>query len=264
MNQQCSNIGWYKIYMDLFESVPTLEKKLRLSGSEFYSVAATTFKRFFLCGSSTAWSFFSKWIFGYQGAICFVNSLLIISSRNGVPLSGADPGFSVGGTKFGKVIWEYYYYYHLKCLWNVWCRKIKIDLQIWGEETEPLFSLSVCFLSSPFIFYVYLGFFGFLGGVNVPSAPPPSESASDYRARIFYLMRLSIGRQCKEINFGMMWSLFLVRVMVHAARCLAESIGYLALDKDTDSSKTFQHSGESSISRILTVLNSICVSCVQI
>ena len=69
----------------------------------------------------------------------------------------------LGGTKFGKVIWEYYYYC-LRCLWNVWCRKIKIDLQvitiIWGEETEDLFSLSFCFLSS-FIFCVYLGFLFF-------------------------------------------------------------------------------------------------------
>ena len=78
----------------------------------------------------------------------------------------------LGGTKFGKVIWEYYYYC-LRCLWNVWCRKIKIDLQvimiIWGEETEPLFSLSVFFL------HYFLCLFGFLflffRGANVPSAP---------------------------------------------------------------------------------------------
>lgn len=142
--------------MDIFESV----QRLRLSGSEFYSVAATTFKRSFLCGSSTSWSFFSKWIFGSQGAIGFVNSLLIIN---------------------------------------------------------------------------------------------PPGMGCHYRAGFFYLMRLSTGCQCKEINYGMMWSLFLIRVMIHAARCLAESIGYLTLDKNTDSSRTFLHSGESSISRILTV-----------
>ena len=80
----------------------------------------------------------------------------------------------LGGTKFGKVIWEYYYYC-LICLWNVWCRKIKIDLQvimiIWGEETEPLFSLSVFCLLHLF-FYVYLGFFGFFRGGRT-SLPPP-------------------------------------------------------------------------------------------
>ena len=84
----------------------------------------------------------------------------------------------LGGTKFGKVIWEYYFYC-LICLWNVsWCRKIKIDLQvitiIWGEETEPhsLFS----FFSIYFLMFIwdFLGFFG--GGVNIPSTP--SESAS--------------------------------------------------------------------------------------
>ena len=89
-------------------------------------------------------------------------------------LSGADPGF-------GKVIWEYYYYCFI-CLWNVWCRKIKIDLQvimiIWGEETEPLFSLSVFYLLHLF-FNVYLGFLVFFrGGGQRTSPPPPSESAS--------------------------------------------------------------------------------------
>ena len=84
----------------------------------------------------------------------------------------------LGGTKFDKVIWEYYYYCLICLIWNVhvWCRKIKIDLQvitiIWGEETEPLFSLSLCFLSSPFIFLCLFGIFWFfLGGPNVPSAP---------------------------------------------------------------------------------------------
>ena len=77
--------------------------------------------------------------------------------------AGADPGFGVGGgAKFGKVIWEYYYYC-LRCLWNVWCRKINLDLQvimiIWGEETKPLFSLCVFFLLHLFFFFVYLGFF---------------------------------------------------------------------------------------------------------
>ena len=86
----------------------------------------------------------------------------------------------LGGTKFGKVIWERYYYC-LRCLWNVWCRKIKIDLQvimiIWGEETEDLFSL---FLFSFFIYFLCLfGFFVFLRGANVPSAL--SESASDVK-----------------------------------------------------------------------------------
>ena len=91
----------------------------------------------------------------------------VIISQVHVPFPGADPGFGVGGTKFGKVIWEYYYYC-LRCLWNIWCRKIKIDLQvimiIWGEETEPLFSVSLCFLSSPFIFLCLFGVFCFFRG----------------------------------------------------------------------------------------------------
>ena len=88
-------------------------------------------------------------------------------------IQGRIQDFVLGGTKFGKVIWEYYYYC-LICLWNVWCRKIKIDLQvimiIWGEETKPLFSLCVFFLLHLF-FFVYLGFFFCF-------FPPPSESAS--------------------------------------------------------------------------------------
>ena len=64
--------------------------------------------------------------------------------------------------------------------------EIKIDLQvimiIWGEEIQPLFSLFLCFFSSPhilsFLFVVF--FFGvFLGGGRT-SFSPPSESASDY------------------------------------------------------------------------------------
>ena len=58
-------------------------------------------------------------------------------------------------------------------------KQIKIDLQvimiIWGEEIEPLssLSLSVLFLLHLFFFLsVYLGFFfSFLGGLT--SLPPP-------------------------------------------------------------------------------------------
>ena len=78
------------------------------------------------------------------------------------------------------VIWEYYYYCII-CLWKVWCRKFKIDLQaitiIWSEETEPLFSLSLFSFFSIFFFYVYLGFLGFFRGRTSP--PTPSEAASD-------------------------------------------------------------------------------------
>ena len=49
---------------------------------------------------------------------------------------------------------------------------------IWGKETEPLFSLSLCVFSFFSIYCVHLGFFLFFTGANVPSAPPPSESAS--------------------------------------------------------------------------------------
>ena len=110
--------------------------------------------------------------------------------------AGADPGFGVGGTKFGKVIWEYYYYC-LICLWNVRCRKIKIDLQvimiIWGEEIEPLslLSLSLCFLSFTFIFFMFIrDFWGFLGGggVNLPSAPSESASAGGYTCNIYNII----------------------------------------------------------------------------
>ena len=89
-------------------------------------------------------------------------------------LQGRIQDLVLGGAKFSKVIWEYYYYC-LRCLWNVWCKKIKIDLQvimiIWGEETEPLFSFSVFFLLHLFFCVYLLFFFGFLGGANVPSAP---------------------------------------------------------------------------------------------
>ena len=92
-------------------------------------------------------------------------------------LQGRIQDLVLGGTKFGKVIWEYHYYC-LRCLWNVWCRKIKIELQviiiIWGKETEPLFSLSVFFLLHLF-FCVYLGFLGGFkggGGGEGPFRPP--------------------------------------------------------------------------------------------
>ena len=93
--------------------------------------------------------------------------------------AGADPGFGVGGGRNSARWSESTNYYCLRCLWDVWCRKIKIDLQvimvIWGEETERTSLLSLCFLSSPFIFLCLFEFF-LGGGANVPSAP--SESAS--------------------------------------------------------------------------------------
>ena len=116
-----------------------------------------------------------------------------------------------GGTKFGKVIWdacwlksthmhviqskfnpkhfsnrgararragprsafEYHMFMERTCIVY---RKIKIDLQfimiIWGEETEPLFSLSLFSFFSIY-FLCLFGIFCFFtgGGVNVPFAP---------------------------------------------------------------------------------------------
>ena len=72
------------------------------------------------------------------------------------------------------VIWEYYYYCII-CLWKVWCRKFKIDLQaitiIWSEETEPLFSLSLFSFFSVYFFMFIWDFWGFLGGGDLLSAP---------------------------------------------------------------------------------------------
>ena len=85
---------------------------------------------------------------------------------------------------------------------------------------------------------------GRIGFVNSLLIINPPWTGCHYRAGIFYLMRLSTGCQCKEINFGMMWSLFSIRVMIHAARCLAVSVGYLALDKYTDSSVLFSIQGK--------------------
>ena len=55
---------------------------------------------------------------------------------------------------------------------------MKIDLQvimiIWGEETEPLFSLSVVFLLHLFFVFIW-GFFCFFrggGGERAPLNPP--------------------------------------------------------------------------------------------
>ena len=88
-------------------------------------------------------------------------------------IQGRIQDLVLGGTKFGKVIWEYNYYC-LGCLWNVWCRKIKIDLQvimiIWGDETEPFFFLSVfSFFSISFLGCFYLCFLG--GGGERPFRP---------------------------------------------------------------------------------------------
>ena len=124
---------------------------------------------------STCINFLDENQFVFHYDVLPIAQRMYMERRHALSYAGADLGFCVGGTKFGKVIWEYYYYC-LRCLWNVWCRKIKIDLQvimiIWGEETEPLFPLSVFFLLCLF------GFFCFLGGRT--SLPPPSESASGY------------------------------------------------------------------------------------
>ena len=111
----------------------------------------------------------------------------------------------LGGTKFGKVIWEYYYYCFI-CLCKVWCRKIKIDLQvimiIWGEETEPLLSLSLslCFHSSPFIFLCLFGIFVFLGGERPLRPPPQSESASDTYLIILIPVHLHTSRYSEIVS----------------------------------------------------------------
>ena len=57
---------------------------------------------------------------------------------------------------------------------------MKIDLQvimiIWGEETEPLFSLSVVFLLHLFFVFIWGFFFGFFRG----GGTSPSESTCAY------------------------------------------------------------------------------------
>ena len=87
----------------------------------------------------------------------------------------------LGGTKFGKVIWEYYYY-SLLCLWNVWCRKIKMDLQvimiIWGEETEPLSSHALFSFFSIYFFMFIWDFLVFMGGER-PLRPPLNPQLLD-------------------------------------------------------------------------------------
>ena len=101
--------------------------------------------------------FMSKWL-NHEGTFLFEYNTIVLVVRL-IKAEILDQGrIQDLVTKFGKVIWEHYYYC-LICLWNIWCRKIKIDLQvfkiIWGEETEPFFSLFVFFLLHFFFMFIW-------------------------------------------------------------------------------------------------------------